>query len=68
MSQRTRISVRLEQLEKRLEIQDDLPNKRIKKPKRGKVNYLRDYPDGQDDSSLEDAQQVLVDEKKKEKP
>lgn len=43
----------------------DPPNKRIKKPKRGEVNYLPDYPDGQDDSSLEDAQQLMVDEMKK---
>ncbi|XP_074525201.1 uncharacterized protein LOC141789602 [Halichoeres trimaculatus] len=41
------------------------PNKRIKKPRRGEVNYLPDYPDGQVDSSLEDAQQLMVDEMKK---
>ena len=45
----------------------DPPNKRIKKPKR-EVNYLPDYPDGQDDSSLEDAGQLLVDEMKKKNP
>ncbi|CAL8281883.1 unnamed protein product [Merluccius merluccius] len=46
----------------------DPPNKRIKKPKRGEVNYLADYPDGQDDSSLEDARQLMVDEMKKKTP
>lgn len=45
----------------------DPPNKRIKKPKR-EVNYLPDYPDGQDDSSLEDARQLMVDEMKKKTP
>lgn len=43
----------------------DPPNKRIKKPTRGEVNYLPDYPDGQDDSTLEDARQLMVDEMKK---
>ncbi|XP_049889945.1 sterile alpha motif domain-containing protein 3-like [Epinephelus moara] len=46
----------------------DPPNKSIKKPRRGEVNYLPDYPDGQDDSSLEDARQLLVDEMKKKTP
>lgn len=46
----------------------DPPNKRIKKPKRGEVNYLSDYPDGQDDSSIEDARQLMVDEMKKKTP
>ena len=46
----------------------DPPNKRIKKPKRGEVNYLPDYPDGQDDSSLEDARQLMVNEMKKKNP
>lgn len=46
----------------------DPPNKRIKKPRRGEVNYLPDYPDGQDDSSLEDARQLMVDEMKKKTP
>ncbi|XP_030578859.1 uncharacterized protein LOC115775464 [Archocentrus centrarchus] len=46
----------------------DPPNKRIKKPKRGEVNYLPDFPEGQDDSSLEDARQRMVDEMKKKTP
>lgn len=46
----------------------DPPNKRIKKPKRVEVNYLPDYPDGQDDCSLEDARQLMVDEMKKKTP
>lgn len=43
----------------------DPPNKSIKKPRRGEVNYLPDYPDGQDDSSLENARQLMVEEMKK---
>ncbi|MED6285871.1 hypothetical protein CHARACLAT_033608, partial [Characodon lateralis] len=43
----------------------DPPNKRIK---RGEINYLPDYPDGQDDSTLEDARQTMVDEMKKKTP
>ncbi|XP_015253622.1 PREDICTED: uncharacterized protein LOC107099862 [Cyprinodon variegatus] len=46
----------------------DPPNKRIKKPKRGEINYLPDYPDGQDDSSLEDARQIMENEMKKKTP
>lgn len=46
----------------------DPPNKRIKKPKRGEVNYLPDFPEGQDDSSLEDARQRMVEEMKKKTP
>lgn len=44
------------------------PNNRIKKPRRGEVNYLPDYPDGQDDSSLEDARPFMVEEMKKKTP
>ncbi|MEQ2227583.1 hypothetical protein ILYODFUR_039052 [Ilyodon furcidens] len=36
--------------------------------KRGEINYLPDYPDGQDDSTLEDARQTMVDEMKKKTP
>lgn len=43
-------------------------NKRIKKPRRREVNYLTDYPDGQDDSSFEDARQLMVDKMKKKTP
>lgn len=46
----------------------DPPKKRIKKPRRGEMNYLPDYPDGQDDSSLEDAPQLMVDKIKKKTP
>nr|XP_054598849.1 sterile alpha motif domain-containing protein 3-like [Nothobranchius furzeri] len=46
----------------------DPPNKRIKKPKRGEVNYLPDYPEGEDESSLEDARQLMVAEMKKKTP
>lgn len=45
----------------------DPPNKNIKKPRKGEVNYLPDCPDGQDGSSLERYRQELVDEMKKKK-
>lgn len=45
----------------------DPPNKNIKKPRKGEVNYLPDCPDGQDASSLEIYRQELVDEMKKKK-
>ncbi|KAL0159640.1 hypothetical protein M9458_043365, partial [Cirrhinus mrigala] len=46
----------------------DPPNKNIKKPRKGEVNYLPDCPDGLDASSLEKYRQELVDEMKKKKP
>lgn len=46
----------------------DPPNKNIKKPRKGEVNYLPDLPDGQDASSLEMLRQQLVDEMKRKNP
>ncbi|KAG5267313.1 hypothetical protein AALO_G00220360 [Alosa alosa] len=44
------------------------PNKSIKKPKKGEVNFLPNFPDGHDATSLEKARQLLVDEMKKKNP
>ncbi|XP_062380821.1 uncharacterized protein LOC134068994 [Sardina pilchardus] len=44
------------------------PNKSIKKPKKGEVNFLPNFPDGHDVTSLENARQLLVDEMKKKNP
>ncbi|GAA6077970.1 uncharacterized protein LOC113645414 isoform X1, partial [Tachysurus ichikawai] len=46
----------------------DPPNKNIKKPRKGEVNYLPDLPDGQDASSLEMLRQQLVDKMKRKNP
>lgn len=46
----------------------DPPNKNIKKPKKGEVNYLPNIPSDQDASSLEMLRQQLVDEMKKKSP
>ncbi|XP_070399908.1 uncharacterized protein [Nothobranchius furzeri] len=43
----------------------DPPNKDIKKPKKGEINFLPDYPEGMDDRNLEETRQVLVNEMKK---
>ncbi|KAL1273015.1 hypothetical protein QQF64_028877 [Cirrhinus molitorella] len=51
----------------RYSVSQDPPNKNIKKPRKGEVNYLPDCPDGHDDSSLEIYRQELVDEMKKKK-
>ncbi|XP_049333235.1 uncharacterized protein LOC125801128 [Astyanax mexicanus] len=46
----------------------DPPNKDIKKPRKGEINYLPDYPEGMDDHNLEGARQILVHEMMKSKP
>ncbi|XP_016311982.1 uncharacterized protein LOC107665574 [Sinocyclocheilus anshuiensis] len=46
----------------------DPPNKNIKKPRKGEVNYLPNLPSGQDASSLEMLRQQLVNEMKKKNP
>ncbi|XP_028970228.2 sterile alpha motif domain-containing protein 3 [Esox lucius] len=44
------------------------PNKDIKKPKKGEINFLPENPEGMDDQNLEGVRQVLVNEMKKTKP
>lgn len=39
----------------------------LKKPKRGEVNHVPDYPDGQDADTLEEQRLALVDEMKKKR-
>lgn len=46
----------------------DPPNKHIKKPRKGEINFLPQYPEGLDDDDLESARQVLVNEMMKTKP
>ncbi|RXN24548.1 sterile alpha motif domain-containing 3-like isoform X2 [Labeo rohita] len=46
----------------------DPPNKNIKKPRKGEVNYLPNLPSGHDASSLELLRQQLADEMKKKNP
>uniref|UniRef100_A0A3B4U491 PB1 domain-containing protein n=1 Tax=Seriola dumerili TaxID=41447 RepID=A0A3B4U491_SERDU len=46
----------------------DPPNKDIKKPRKGEINFLPQYPEGLDDRNLEAARQVLVNEMMKAKP
>ncbi|XP_076849675.1 sterile alpha motif domain-containing protein 3-like [Brachyhypopomus gauderio] len=46
----------------------DPPNKAIKKPKKGEINFLPNYPEGMDDHNLEECRQVLVNEMMKKKP
>lgn len=43
-------------------------NKNIKKAKKGELNYLPNFPDGIDQTGLEDARKVLVDEMQKRTP
>lgn len=43
-------------------------NKNIKKAKKGELNYLPNFPDGIDQTGLEDARKVLVNEIKKRTP
>ncbi|XP_053296317.1 sterile alpha motif domain-containing protein 3 [Pleuronectes platessa] len=45
----------------------DPPNKGIKKPRKGEINFLPEYPEGKDDHILEEARQVLVTEMMKTK-
>lgn len=44
------------------------PNKDIKKPRKGEIHFLPQYPEGLDDHNLEAARQVLVNEMMKAKP
>ncbi|XP_039892718.1 uncharacterized protein LOC120736559 [Simochromis diagramma] len=44
------------------------PHKNIKKPRKGEVNYLPDFPEGMDSASLETAREAMVDEMKKKSP
>lgn len=46
----------------------DPPNKDIKKPRKGEINFLPDYPEGMNDHNLEVAREVLVNEMMKTKP
>lgn len=43
-------------------------SKNIKRPKRGEANYLPNLPEGHDETSLENARMVLVEEMKKKQP
>ncbi|XP_040907990.1 uncharacterized protein LOC121191012 [Toxotes jaculatrix] len=43
-------------------------SKNIKRPKRGEVNYLPNFPDRHDESSLENARKVIIEEMKKKQP
>ncbi|XP_072568838.1 uncharacterized protein [Paramormyrops kingsleyae] len=43
-------------------------SKNIKRPKRGEANYLPNLPEGHDETSLENARKVLVEEMKKKQP
>lgn len=46
----------------------DPPNKDIKKPRKGEIHFLPQYPEGLDDHNLESACQLLVNEMTKTKP
>ncbi|KAL0195136.1 hypothetical protein M9458_008708 [Cirrhinus mrigala] len=46
----------------------DPPNKDIKKPRKGEINFLPENPEGMDDHSLEGVCEVLANEMKKTKP
>lgn len=46
----------------------DPPNKDIKKPRKGEINFLPDYPEGMEDHNLEGSRQALVNEMMKKKP
>ncbi|RXN38661.1 sterile alpha motif domain-containing 3-like protein [Labeo rohita] len=46
----------------------DPPNKDIKKPRKGEINFLPENPEGMDDHSLEGVREVLANEMKKTKP
>ncbi|XP_028856475.1 uncharacterized protein LOC114802036 isoform X2 [Denticeps clupeoides] len=43
-------------------------NKNIKKAKKGELNFLPNFPDGFDQTGLEDARKILVDEMQKRTP
>ncbi|KAI5092864.1 hypothetical protein C0J45_17255, partial [Silurus meridionalis] len=46
----------------------DPPNTQIKKPKKGEINFLPDFPEGMNDQNMEVAREVLVNEMMKTKP
>ncbi|RXN31607.1 sterile alpha motif domain-containing 3-like protein [Labeo rohita] len=46
----------------------DPPNKDIKKPRKGEINFLPENPEGMDDHNLEGVREVLANEMKKTKP
>ncbi|XP_023815492.1 uncharacterized protein LOC110014540 isoform X1 [Oryzias latipes] len=46
----------------------DPSHKGIKKPRKGELNFLPEYPEGRDDHNLEEARQVLVNEMMKMRP
>lgn len=46
----------------------DPPNKDIKKPRKGEINFLPDYPEGMEEHNLEGARRALVNEMLKKKP
>lgn len=43
-------------------------SKNLKRPKRGEANYLPNLPEGHDETRLENARMVLVEEMKKKQP
>lgn len=43
-------------------------SKNIKQPRRGEANYLPNLPDRHDESSLENARKVVIEETKKKRP
>lgn len=44
------------------------PQRRIKRPKRFEINYLPNFPDGEDETSMESKQKELVEEMKQHRP
>ncbi|XP_053350010.1 uncharacterized protein LOC128520025 [Clarias gariepinus] len=46
----------------------DPPNTQIKKPKKGEINFLPDFPEGMNDQNMKVAREVLVNEMMKTKP
>lgn len=46
----------------------DPPHRDMKKPKKGEINFLPDYPEGIDNQQLEEGYQVLANEMLKKKP
>ncbi|XP_046711688.1 uncharacterized protein LOC124390047 [Silurus meridionalis] len=44
------------------------PKTQIKKPKKGEINFLPDFPEGMNDQNMEVAREVLVNEMMKTKP
>lgn len=46
----------------------ETPQRRIKRPKRFEINYLPNFPDGEDENSMESKQKELVEEMKQRRP